>query len=518
MGSFNAWPRPPVRPVLSLAGVAVGLRGPLCGRSQGSPLKATVRTIKTLRTDVLIVGSGAGGSTTAAALAKAGITVLVAEEGPWIEQGELEPFSIQQMEAQYRNGGLTVALGNPTIAYAEGRCVGGGTEINSGLYHRAPTDVVERWVRQYEIRDLNPDVLNHFSKEIERELTVGPLPLPEIPASRRLLDGAQRLGWDVAEVPRLFRYDVPKTDHHLAGQKQSMTRTHLPTAIRAGARVIPNCRVRRLYRRHNRFVSAAATLDGYPITIEFDRLFLCAGAVQTAALLARSGVRRTRGFPLRVHPTIKLAAYFDDEINVIPDVAVHQIKEFGPDVSFGGSVSRPGFVALALADDWDANRSLANEWKHVAVYYAAIRSQGRGRIRSVPAFDEPLVTYRLLPADKDKLTWSLLRLAELVFESGARRVFPSVAGAASATSLGEIRNLCLNMDASRMNLMSVHLFSSLPMGESDRCLVDSFGRLKGFVNTIVNDASILPDAPGVNPQGTIMALAARNTMRFLADE
>ena len=67
-----------------------------------------------------------------------------------------------------------------------------------------------------------------------------------------------------------------------------------------------------------------------------------------------------------------------------------------------------------------------------------------------------------------------------------------------------------------MNLMTVHLFSSLPMGEDERCPVDSFGRLKGFTNVIVNDASILPDAPGVNPQGTIMALAARNTERFLA--
>jgi choline dehydrogenase-like flavoprotein len=32
----------------------------------------------------------------------------------------------------------------------------------------------------------------------------------------------------------------------------------------------------------------------------------------------------------------------------------------------------------------------------------------------------------------------------------------------------------------------------------------------------VNDASLLPDAPGVNPQGTIMAIAARNSDHFLA--
>ena len=33
----------------------------------------------------------------------------------------------------------------------------------------------------------------------------------------------------------------------------------------------------------------------------------------------------------------------------------------------------------------------------------------------------------------------------------------------------------------------------------------------------MNDASLLPDAPGVNPQGPIMAIAARNSDQFLAD-
>ena len=35
--------------------------------------------------EVLIVGSGAGGATTAALLAEAGVDVLMVEEGPWIE-------------------------------------------------------------------------------------------------------------------------------------------------------------------------------------------------------------------------------------------------------------------------------------------------------------------------------------------------------------------------------------------------------------------------------------------------
>ena len=65
--------------------------------------------------------------------------------------------------------------------------------------------------------------------------------------------------------------------------------------------------------------------------------------------------------------------------------------------------------------------------------------------------------------------------------------------------------------------MTVHLTSTVRIGENrDRTGADSFGRVWGYRNLRVNDASLLPDAPGVNPQGAIMAIAARNTDQFLA--
>jgi nucleoside-diphosphate-sugar epimerase len=55
------------------------------------------------------------------------------------------------------------------------------------------------------------------------------------------------------------------------------------------------------------------------------------------------------------------------------------------------------------------------------------------------------------------------------------------------------------------------------MGENpDVCATDSFGRVRGFHNLYVNDASLLPDSPGVNPQGTTMAIALRNADAFVA--
>jgi len=70
---------------------------------------------------------------------------------------------------------------------------------------------------------------------------------------------------------------------------------------------------------------------------------------------------------------------------------------------------------------------------------------------------------------------------------------------------------------SSANLMTVHLTSSVRMGEArDRTGADSFGRVWGVRNLRVNDASLLPDAPGVNPQAAIMTIASRNADHFLA--
>jgi len=65
--------------------------------------------------------------------------------------------------------------------------------------------------------------------------------------------------------------------------------------------------------------------------------------------------------------------------------------------------------------------------------------------------------------------------------------------------------------------MTVHLTSTVRMGDaSDLTGADSYGRVWDTDNLRVNDASLLPDAPGVNPQAAVMMIAARNADAFLA--
>lgn len=465
--------------------------------------------------DVLVIGSGAGGATTAALLAEAGRDVLIVEEGPWVEQGSVVPFSLEQMDRQYRSGGVTVALGRPSIAYTEGRCAGGGTEVNSGLYRRPSEETVVRWQRTHRIADFGPEAFFETCEEVEETLSVSTVPGRHTPASERLRSGAAALGWQHDEIPRWMTY--PDGGDADSGRRQSMTRTYLPRATARHARLLCDHRVDRLVWDGPRAFRAELTgPDGGPVTIDFGDVFVCAGAIQTPALLQRSGRRGLVGRSLAVHPTVKLAARFDEPVNVSADVPVHQVKEFSPDLSFGGSASHPGLVALALTDNWAEMRRSVTAWPEIAVYYAAITSEGRGRVTALPGMRDPLVTYRLNRRDRALLGQGLARLALVMLEAGAREVFPSFASAPIVRTRSDLAEVTERFAATAASVMTVHLCSTVPMGEDrDVAAADSFGRLHGADNVYVNDASLLPDAPGVNPQASVMAVAIRNARRFL---
>jgi len=125
------------------------------------------------------------------------------------------------------------------------------------------------------------------------------------------------------------------------------------------------------------------------------------------------------------------------------------------------------------------------------------------------------VTYRLTRRDRALLGRGLARLALLMLEAGATAVYPSYRGAPLVRRLADLATLQATFAVSRASVMTVHLCSTVPFGEDERSATDSFGLVRGTTNVRVNDASLLPDAPGVNPQASVMAVAIRNARRFI---
>jgi choline dehydrogenase-like flavoprotein len=124
--------------------------------------------------------------------------------------------------------------------------------------------------------------------------------------------------------------------------------------------------------------------------------------------------------------------------------------------------------------------------------------------------------YDLSAADTRHLSIGLARLATILLAAGATDVYPSVWGLPRIRTEQEaVRWLDEALPRRALGLVTVHAFSSCPIGErKDRCAANSYGKVFGYSNLYINDASMLPDSPGVNPQGAVMSLARRNARYF----
>src|ERR1039457_4259855 len=81
--------------------------------------------------DFILVGSGAAGAVAAHTLAKAGHSVAIVEEGPWVKTREFGERVYEAFRRMYRDSGTQVLEGHSYIPVIQGRCVGGSTVMNS---------------------------------------------------------------------------------------------------------------------------------------------------------------------------------------------------------------------------------------------------------------------------------------------------------------------------------------------------------------------------------------------------
>jgi choline dehydrogenase-like flavoprotein len=469
-----------------------------------------------MRAEIVVIGSGPGGSVTAAALSEAGRDVVLLEEGALFEGDSCRPFSRQEMASKYRHGGITVALGKPKVIYAEGRCVGGGSEINGGLWLRTPDDVLDEWRRRYQVRDLEAESLRPHFQQCEKDLSVSQITQGVPLSSFKLHEGATKFGWRTLAVPLCF---ASGTAHDSNGNKQSMTRTLIPRALDAGCKLMPDTKAERVRKQGARWIVQSlwqGNGSSEPVTIEADAVFLAGGAIQTPSLLKRSGITLNVGKSLRFHPAIKVVARFAEEVNdeslAIP---VHQVNEFAPDMRFGCSISTLAHLSFSLLEYPQLLPELEHEWKRSAIYYGMTRG-GLGSITSIPGFEDPLVSYALSDEDLRDLAQALKKLCQLLLAAGAEVLFPSMQGVEPIVDQRSLERLPDRLGRMSSGLMSVHLFSSCPMGENrSLCAVDSFGKVHDQDGLYVADASLLCGPPGVNPQASIMAITLRNALKFL---
>ena len=476
--------------------------------------------------DVVVVGSGAGGAVAADTLARAGLDVVVLEEGPPMRRGDIEGHRpAERLFEFYRDGGLTFALGNPVISLPMGRAVGGTTVVNSGTCFRTPDAVLASWV--------GPEAMAPWFEAVEDVLGVQPVPEEVLGANGEVMRrGAQQLGLSGGPIRRNIRgchghgvcaFGCP------VDAKQAMHLSYLPRATAAGARVFSGARVRKIRLEAGRAAGVVAdVLDQTgrrrgTLHVDARATVLAAGAVFTPVLLARQHLARSSrqlGRNLVIHPGAGTTARFDEPLRAWRGTmqSYYVDEKLSDGVLLEATFPPPGLgYSAGSLPGWGRDKSLFALYPHMASCGSIIGDAGVGRVSPLGRHGV-FIRYNLTRGDAAKVLEGIAMAAEIYFAAGAAEVYPMLPGLGSIRSAAEVRSVREGRwRPSDLHLSAYHPMGSARMGaDPSSSVVDPFGHVWDVPDLFVFDASVLPSSCHVNPQITIMALVARMAAR-LAD-
>jgi choline dehydrogenase-like flavoprotein len=474
--------------------------------------------------EVLIIGSGAGGSSVALELAAAGHQVLILEEGSDFKSEDISNSTpADNLRRLYRSGGLVPIFGRPTIAYGEGRCVGGTTEINGGIFWEPNAETLDRWAQQYLLKSYRQRHLEAHVENIKRRLHVTTEHSDGGNRDSLLLGkGASALGWKWGSPSRAARGCVNLnqcTTGCPVGAKSSMSVTYLPLAQSYGALIVPDTRAIRLEHSGGR-VHRVLAQDQHRrrFWIHPKVVFAAAGPIGTAALLRRSRVHHHRvGRRTNFHVNLRTVARFAERVSsdhgTIFTAQVHEFRDRG--VLIMPSNVTPGGLGAAVAGHGpDLVQRLVDSFDYLAVYTTQIQMSGYIRLLGSGRAGD-LLCHGMTKRDFTAVTQAFQETAKLLLSAGAIELIPPVGKTMPLHNLAEVEDFCARVRPGDWELVSVHGMSSCRMGAAERGgICDESGRPYGFGNLRVCDASILPGSTTVSPQGTIMAFAHEIASRY----
>jgi hypothetical protein len=495
---------------------AVARSGPPARRDAELDLLDAIQAPPQLRGDAVVVGSGAGGAFAARELARRGLSVLIAEEG---ERWGVERFRssgpVERFAGLYRDGGATVALGLPPVALPIGRAVGGTTVVNSGTCYRPPSNVVECWHERHGLALAEPTSLAEWLDDVERTLGVARAPDDTLGRNARIaLEGARALDWESSPLRRNAPGCAGSCQCAIGCPRNAKAGVHLnalPQACVAGARIIARLRVDRVLTEdgHAAGVTGHAP-DGRRIELRAPLVVIAAGATETPPLLRRSGLGRhpQLGRNLSIHPALGVTGTFEEPVHawrgVLQSVGIEELHE-REGILIEATGTPPGMGAVAYPGVGASLLQRMARADHVATLGGMVADAPAGRVLGR---HRPLIVYRLARADARRLVHAIDAMAQVLFAAGAFEVDLG-GGQAPVRSAAELSAAVARIEPQRLRLAAFHPTGTAAAGRDPaRHPADSHGRLRGVRGVLIADASLLPACPGVNPQLSVMALAA----------
>lgn len=499
----------------------------------------TLQKNQTIAADVVIIGTGAGGGITAEILSKAGLKVVMLEEGGYRTAKDFRMAEPESFATMYYNFGARKTK-DGGITILQGRTVGGGTTVNWTSCFHAPPETLAHWTSTYGVKGFTPEAMAPWYAMVEKRLNIEPWPIRN-PNNDALYRGAKKLGWHVDAIPRNV-----KACRNLGycgmgcpvNAKQSMLTTTVPTALEHGALLATHLRADTLEIKGDRVVAVNAIAlndkmvdpTGIKVRIEAPYVVLAAGGINGPALLLRSKVpdpNRRVGKRTFLHVTTASTAVMPEKVD--PYYGAPQSAHSSQFLFRDGVTGKIGYkievaplhpinTATGTLAFGQAHADVMAQLPHASVAIALLRDgfneQSPGGTVTLTDDGSPILDYPLNDYVWDGVRHSYLSMAECQFAAGANRVAPVHMDASPNryASWAETKKVIegLPLKTLRTQLFSAHVMGGCGMGEDPAAsVVNSQGKHHHLANLWIIDGSVFPTSVGANPSMTIYAMAAR---------
>jgi choline dehydrogenase-like flavoprotein len=484
--------------------------------------------------DVAIIGSGAGAGITAELLTKAGLSVVIVEEGQLksstdFKQREPEAYASLYQEAAGRK------TKDKGITILQGRSVGGTTTVNWTSSFRTPATTLKYWQDQFGLTDYNPEALAPYFKQAEERLNISPwLAMPN-ENNELLRRGAAKLGIKAEVIPRNVKgcYNLGSCGMGCpTNAKQSMLVTTIPFALDAGATLLVETRAETFQIANGRINSLrciavkpnAAPVDsaGPATQIIAKHFILAGGSINSPALLMRSKApdphhrlgTRTFLHPVAITTAVMphtVAAWDGAPQSIYSDHFLGTQPVDGP-IGFKLEVAplHPVFFGANLPGFGEKQAELFRQYPNANVMLALMRDgfheQAAGGKVELRGDGSPLLDYPLTDFVLDGARRSMLAMAEIQFEAGAKMVYPGHEMAAGYGSWMETKKAieALPMKPLLTKIGSAHVMGGCGLAADEkRGVTRPDGVHWQLENLSIHDGSIFPTSIGANPQLSI---------------
>jgi len=246
------------------------------------------------KADVVIVGTGPGGTSVGRQLARAGKKVLLLEKGrdlKMIGNHFSALLYADKMGMNWTEEGLNVVRALVT---------GGSTIMYCGSAMRPPD-----WLKaQYGID------LDRHTEEVIQELDLTPLPDDVVgSAGMRLLEAGNDLGYDFEKMPKFIDGNTCKM--HCGGTcmlgcphgAKWTARDYIKDILAAGGEMITQADVQQVLSEDGGARGVTALVPGGTLEVEADVVIVSAGGVGTPTILQKSGLHEA-GIGMFIDPLI----------------------------------------------------------------------------------------------------------------------------------------------------------------------------------------------------------------------